>query len=52
MKTIHEERLKNWIPHPSMRGQFAYHLYKAMAEDDRIFLLQYLAQGRVQLLMK
>lgn len=22
-----------------MRGQFAYHLYKAMAEDDRIFLL-------------
>jgi transketolase len=34
-----EERLKNWKIHPSMRGQFAYQLYKLMALDKDIILL-------------
>lgn len=34
-----EERIKNWKFHPSMRGQFAYELYKAMAVDEHIVLI-------------
>lgn len=34
-----QERLKKWKIHPSMRGQFAYQLYKLMAVDKNIILL-------------
>ena len=32
-------RLKNWKIHPSQRGQFTYELYKAMAENEDIWLV-------------
>jgi transketolase len=34
-----EERIKSWKLHPSMRGQFGYELYKAMALDERIIII-------------
>jgi transketolase len=34
-----EERIKTWKIHPSMRGQFSYELYKAMAVDESIVLI-------------
>ena len=39
MEQIHIKRIKNWKIHPSMRGQFAFDLYKAMAKNKDIFLL-------------
>ena len=36
---ITKERIKNWKLHPSMRGQFSFELYKAMANDKNIILL-------------
>lgn len=36
---IPEERIKNWKLHPSMRGQFGFELYKAMAKNKDIYLL-------------
>lgn len=34
-----KERIKNWKLHPSMRGQFSFELYKAMAKDNSIWLV-------------
>ena len=39
MTTLQQERIKNWQLHPSIRGQFAFELYKAMADDERIWCL-------------
>ena len=30
---------KQFLPHPSMRGYFAYAIYKAMQKDDRIWVI-------------
>lgn len=34
-----EERIANWKIHPSIRGQFAFELYKQMAKNKDVFLL-------------
>ena len=39
MTTQQQERIKNWQPHPSIRGYFAFALYKAMADNDNIWCL-------------
>lgn len=34
-----KERIANWKIHPSIRGEFAFELYKHMAENEKIVLL-------------
>lgn len=34
-----DERITNWQLHPSQRGQFGFEMYKAMAADDRIWIV-------------
>jgi transketolase len=34
-----QERLDNYPKHPSQRGEFGYQLYKAMAEDEKVWLV-------------
>lgn len=34
-----QQRIESWELHPSQRGVFAFELYKAMAANDRIYLL-------------